>query len=315
MSGAKSAQCAREYAELMFSLRDCLDAWEHRQLTRDLAYKDAAPILQGLADLGPELDDAAQYVLENHYGLNREARKHEADRYQLLQREIEQAEAGFLGGLCGLMGRESCATALPWSSRGRLSKSQDGNSGQPAADRPPSALQFASGPEQVPRRMGAKPMQDASSYTNASSQALDDTVVVKRTASPRMKRFADLAAVEEIEEERESLPGYRPSDVRNARARDAAEVAVAELRAEFQQAGQATQQQRGRLGLSKVQLLQLYGHWRQGASGDCTEEQPSMFNVTARAKYEAWAWLRGTSQEDAQRKYLEIAHELGIQWD
>ena len=40
-------------------------------------------------------------------------------------------------------------------------------------------------------------------------------------------------------------------------------------------------------------------------------DRPGMFNMTARAKFDAWAALKGTSSDDAKAKYVAKAIELG----
>ena len=57
-------------------------------------------------------------------------------------------------------------------------------------------------------------------------------------------------------------------------------------------------------------LLKIYALFKQGSSGDVTGERPGMTDFVARAKYDAWANLKGTSQEEAQQQYVELIEEL-----
>ena len=57
-------------------------------------------------------------------------------------------------------------------------------------------------------------------------------------------------------------------------------------------------------------LLKIYALFKQGSSGDVTGERPGMTDFVARAKYDAWAGLKGTSQEDAQQQYVDLIEEL-----
>lgn len=57
-------------------------------------------------------------------------------------------------------------------------------------------------------------------------------------------------------------------------------------------------------------LLKIYALFKQGSSGDATGERPGMTDFVARAKYDAWAGLQGTSQEDAQQQYIDLIEEL-----
>lgn len=57
-------------------------------------------------------------------------------------------------------------------------------------------------------------------------------------------------------------------------------------------------------------LLKIYALYKQGASGDATGERPGMTDFVNRAKYDAWAALKGTSQEDAMQQYIDLIEEL-----
>jgi len=57
-------------------------------------------------------------------------------------------------------------------------------------------------------------------------------------------------------------------------------------------------------------LLKIYALFKQGSSGDATGERPGMTDFVARAKFDAWAGLKGTSQEDAQQQYIDLIEEL-----
>lgn len=57
-------------------------------------------------------------------------------------------------------------------------------------------------------------------------------------------------------------------------------------------------------------LLKIYALFKQGSSGDATGERPGMTDFVARAKYDAWANLKGTSQEEAQQQYIDLIEEL-----
>ena len=57
-------------------------------------------------------------------------------------------------------------------------------------------------------------------------------------------------------------------------------------------------------------LLRLYALYKQGAEGDVSGAKPGFFDVVATAKYEAWAKLKGTKSEDAQKKYVDLVNKL-----
>jgi len=57
-------------------------------------------------------------------------------------------------------------------------------------------------------------------------------------------------------------------------------------------------------------LLKIYALYKQGANGDASGERPGMTDFVARAKYDAWAALAGTSQDDAMQQYVDLIDEL-----
>ncbi|CAN7543015.1 acyl-CoA-binding protein [Massilia sp. LjRoot122] len=57
-------------------------------------------------------------------------------------------------------------------------------------------------------------------------------------------------------------------------------------------------------------LLKIYALYKQGSSGDATGERPGMTDFVNRAKFDAWAALKGSSQEDAMQQYIDLIEEL-----
>lgn len=57
-------------------------------------------------------------------------------------------------------------------------------------------------------------------------------------------------------------------------------------------------------------MLKLYALYKQGMQGDVTGKRPGMMDMVGRAKYDAWAKLRGTSLEDAQQQYIDLVEKL-----
>lgn len=55
-------------------------------------------------------------------------------------------------------------------------------------------------------------------------------------------------------------------------------------------------------------LLKLYALYKQAQEGDASGDPPGGFDFVGRAKFEAWAKLKGTGREDAMRGYIaEVA--------
>lgn len=58
-------------------------------------------------------------------------------------------------------------------------------------------------------------------------------------------------------------------------------------------------------------LLQLYSLYKQGTEGDVNIDAPSNpFDFVAKAKYEAWAALRGKAKDAAMNEYIELVSKL-----
>lgn len=58
-------------------------------------------------------------------------------------------------------------------------------------------------------------------------------------------------------------------------------------------------------------LLQLYSLYKQASEGDLNADPPSNpFDFVAKAKYEAWAGLKGKSSADAMTEYVELIKKL-----
>ena len=58
-------------------------------------------------------------------------------------------------------------------------------------------------------------------------------------------------------------------------------------------------------------LLKLYAFYKQGSAGDNLEKKPGFSDIVARAKWDAWSKLKGTSQDAAMQQYIDQIKELG----
>lgn len=57
-------------------------------------------------------------------------------------------------------------------------------------------------------------------------------------------------------------------------------------------------------------LLKIYALFKQGSTGDATGDRPGMTDFVARAKFDAWAALAGTTQEAAMQQYIDLINSL-----
>ena len=83
---------------------------------------------------------------------------------------------------------------------------------------------------------------------------------------------------------------------------------MAALKADFETAAQEAQQLPSRPGNDT--LLNLYALYKQATAGDVSGSRPGLTDFVGRAKYDAWAKLKGTSKEAAMRSYIELVAGL-----
>lgn len=57
-------------------------------------------------------------------------------------------------------------------------------------------------------------------------------------------------------------------------------------------------------------LLKIYALYKQGSAGDAAGSRPGFTDMIGRAKYDAWAKLKGLSREDAMRQYAGLINSL-----
>jgi len=56
--------------------------------------------------------------------------------------------------------------------------------------------------------------------------------------------------------------------------------------------------------------LKLYAHYKQATEGDVAGEKPGFADFVNRAKYEAWAKLKGTPSEEAMKAYIKLVERV-----
>jgi len=61
---------------------------------------------------------------------------------------------------------------------------------------------------------------------------------------------------------------------------------------------------------SDTELLEIYGLFKQATTGDNTTEKPGVYYFKEKYKWQAWADHKGTSQADAEVKYIKLVELL-----
>jgi acyl-CoA-binding protein len=57
-------------------------------------------------------------------------------------------------------------------------------------------------------------------------------------------------------------------------------------------------------------LLKLYAYFKQATSGDATGDRPGGLDFVRQAKFDAWSKIKGTSQQEAMKHYIELVAAL-----
>jgi acyl-CoA-binding protein len=57
-------------------------------------------------------------------------------------------------------------------------------------------------------------------------------------------------------------------------------------------------------------MLKLYALYKQATRGDATGDRPGPFDFVARAKFDAWSAVTGTSADDAMQRYVDLVASL-----
>jgi acyl-CoA-binding protein len=57
-------------------------------------------------------------------------------------------------------------------------------------------------------------------------------------------------------------------------------------------------------------MLRLYAYYKQATVGDASGDRPGAFNLVDRAKYDAWARLKGTDSTKAMGDYVKLVERL-----
>jgi acyl-CoA-binding protein len=57
-------------------------------------------------------------------------------------------------------------------------------------------------------------------------------------------------------------------------------------------------------------LLQIYALYKQATEGDVEGKRPGFTDMVGRAKFDAWAGLKGKSSDEAMGEYTELIESL-----
>jgi len=83
---------------------------------------------------------------------------------------------------------------------------------------------------------------------------------------------------------------------------------MADLKAQFEEAVAASKSLPEKP--DNMTLLKIYALYKQASSGDVDGKRPGFTDMVGRAKWDAWNELKGTLQEEAQQKYIDLIESL-----
>jgi diazepam-binding inhibitor (GABA receptor modulating acyl-CoA-binding protein) len=88
----------------------------------------------------------------------------------------------------------------------------------------------------------------------------------------------------------------------------APETRMADLKAAFEQAVSESKQLPEKP--DNMTLLKIYALYKQATAGDVEGKRPGFSDMVGRAKYDAWAEVKGTSSDDAMQAYIDLIESL-----
>ncbi|MEQ9545524.1 MAG: acyl-CoA-binding protein [Marinobacter sp.] len=80
---------------------------------------------------------------------------------------------------------------------------------------------------------------------------------------------------------------------------------MSDLKTQFDEAVNYIQTAEGDFKPSNEMKLEFYALYKQATEGDVSGKRPGMMDFVGRAKYDAWAELKGTSSDEAMQKYID----------
>jgi diazepam-binding inhibitor (GABA receptor modulating acyl-CoA-binding protein) len=83
---------------------------------------------------------------------------------------------------------------------------------------------------------------------------------------------------------------------------------MSDLKKKFEAAAEAVKKAKKDPG--NDMKLRLYANYKQASEGDVAGEKPGFADFVNRAKYEAWAKLKGTPADKAMEAYIKLVERV-----
>lgn len=85
---------------------------------------------------------------------------------------------------------------------------------------------------------------------------------------------------------------------------------MSDLKNQFDEAVNLVRTAKGDFEPSNDMKLEFYALYKQSTEGDVSGKRPGMLNIVGRAKYDAWAKVKGLSKDAAMQKYIDNVNSL-----
>jgi acyl-CoA-binding protein len=86
------------------------------------------------------------------------------------------------------------------------------------------------------------------------------------------------------------------------------EPAMADLKAAFEKAVAESKSLPEKP--DNMTLLKIYSLYKQASEGDVEGKRPGFTDMVGRAKYDAWAAVKGKSTDEAMQEYIDLIESL-----
>jgi acyl-CoA-binding protein len=96
-------------------------------------------------------------------------------------------------------------------------------------------------------------------------------------------------------------PGFSPTN-------PAGDTAMATLKAAFETA--VTESKQLPEKPDNMTLLKIYALYKQATEGDVEGKRPGFTDMVGRAKYDAWAAVKGKGADEAMQEYVDLVESL-----
>ena len=140
------------------------------------------------------------------------------------------------------------------------------------------------------------------------------------SSSSTTKTTVAAVAPEEDKEEKkaDNYPGDDDTNVTETKSNEDNEIINTkdnDIQIKFERAVKYLKEEAKDLKISNADGLELYGYYKVVMVGKCNIQQPGLFDVKKKAKYEAWKRKETMSKVEAMNGYINVLQKLSPNWE